>query len=47
VVVGGKNLDLEKPMVEVKARAEKESRLTPLDAAAEELALRVRRELDQ
>jgi hypothetical protein len=45
VVIGDKNLSPEKPMVEVKARTEKENRLTPLNAAAEELAARVRLEL--
>jgi hypothetical protein len=34
-------------MVEVKARSEKENRLTPLGSAAEELAALVRRELDK
>jgi prolyl-tRNA synthetase len=45
VVMGDKNLGLEKPMVELKARREKESRLRPLDTAAEELAALVREEL--
>jgi prolyl-tRNA synthetase len=45
VVMGDKNLSSEKPMVELKARREKENRLTPLDAAAEELAALVRGEL--
>jgi prolyl-tRNA synthetase len=45
VVIGDKNLALETPMVEIKARREKENRLTPLNAAAEELAAQVRKEL--
>ncbi|MDR1277361.1 MAG: proline--tRNA ligase, partial [Treponema sp.] len=45
VVIGDKNLGLEKPMVELKARREKESRLRPLDTVAEELAALVRGEL--
>jgi prolyl-tRNA synthetase len=47
VVAGDKNLGLEKPMVEVKARTGKECRLMPLGAAAEELAAQVWRELDK
>ena len=45
VVIGDKNLAQETPLVEVKARPEKENRLIPLAAAAEELAAVVRREL--
>jgi prolyl-tRNA synthetase len=45
VVVGDKNLSLETPAVEIKARREKENHLTPLNAAAEELTARVRAEL--
>jgi prolyl-tRNA synthetase len=45
VIIGDKNLGLETPMVEIKARGEKENRLVPLKAAAEELASRVQQEL--
>jgi prolyl-tRNA synthetase len=45
VVIGDKNLALDQPKVEVKARREKENRLVPLAAAAEELAALVQREL--
>jgi prolyl-tRNA synthetase len=45
VVVGDKNLTLEKPMVEFKRRGEKESRLAAADKAAEELAALVKGEL--
>jgi prolyl-tRNA synthetase len=45
VVIGDKNLAQETPGVEVKARREKENRLIPLAAAAQELAGLVRREL--
>ena len=45
VVVGDKNLALEKPMVEVKRRSEKESRLAALDTAAFEIARLVHDEL--
>ncbi|MDR1375030.1 MAG: proline--tRNA ligase [Treponema sp.] len=47
VVVGGRNLGGENPMVEIKARTEKECRLTPLGTAAEALIGQVRRELDK
>jgi prolyl-tRNA synthetase len=46
VVIGDKNLALAEPMVELKPRREKESRLIPLAAAPEELAALVRQELD-
>jgi prolyl-tRNA synthetase len=45
VVVGDKNLALERPMAEVKRRGEGESRLTELAKAPEELAALVQREL--
>jgi prolyl-tRNA synthetase len=45
VVVGDKNLGLEKPMVEVKRRREKENRLIELSQAAQVLALEIKREL--
>jgi prolyl-tRNA synthetase len=45
VIIGDKNLGLEEPMVEIKARREKENRLVPLKFAAEELAVVVREEL--
>jgi prolyl-tRNA synthetase len=46
VVIGDKNLALAEPMVELKPRREKETRLIPLAAAAEDLAAIVRQELD-
>jgi prolyl-tRNA synthetase len=45
VVIGEKNLAASSPMVELKARSEKESRLMPLNAAAHELASLVQGEL--
>jgi prolyl-tRNA synthetase len=47
LVVGDKNLALEKPMVEVKKRGEKESRLVEKNKAADELAALVRKELTE
>ncbi|MDR0878886.1 MAG: proline--tRNA ligase [Treponema sp.] len=45
VVVGDKNLGLEKPMVEVKRRREKENRLVELSKAAAVLAAEIKTEL--
>jgi prolyl-tRNA synthetase len=45
VVIGGKNLAQENPLAELKARHEKESRLTPLNTAVAELTALVRGEL--
>jgi prolyl-tRNA synthetase len=47
VVVGDKNLNLSPPMVEVKHRSQKESRLTELARAPEELTGLVQGELGE
>jgi prolyl-tRNA synthetase len=45
VVVGDKGLSQSPPQVEIKRRSEKENRMAELEAAAKELALKVREEL--
>jgi prolyl-tRNA synthetase len=45
VVVGDKGLSQPSPQVEIKRRSEKEPRMVELEAAAKELALKVREEL--
>ena len=46
VVIGGKGLSQETPQVEVKRRGEKESRMTDLEKAADELSRNIREELE-
>jgi prolyl-tRNA synthetase len=47
VVIGDKNLGLEKPVVELKRRGDRENRLVELRAAAAEIKALVKKELDE